>query len=325
MNRDRTTMAEIADAAGVSLPTVSKVWNGRADVSERTRRRVEELMRKHGYRGRTPRQESGLIDVVFSEIDCSWEGEHIRGLEAAAFEADVRIVVSSLDHGEASRRRLLQRLRSGHTDGVILATETATAPLVAALSRLNVPLAALDPVARHADMPFVHSANFAGARAATAHLLALGHRRIGLITGLDQLVCSQARRDGFFAAHDEAGVSPDLDLVERGDYNTPSGITAGGRLLDRHHPPTAIFAMNDGMAIGVYEAARRRGVTVPDQLSVVGFDDLPGARWASPPLTTVRQPLREMGALAVRTVLGHADGGMLGTELVVRESTSPPL
>ncbi|WP_430791507.1 LacI family DNA-binding transcriptional regulator [Actinoplanes sp. G11-F43] len=319
-------MAEIAAAAGVSLATVSKVWNGRADVSESTRRRVDDLLREHGYRGRAVRREAsaGVIDVVFSEIDCAWEGEHIRGLEAAGSDAGVRMVVSALDRGETSRRQLLSRLRAGRTDGVILATDTASGALVSALSRLHVPVVTIDQLAWNPDLPFVDAANFAGARVATAHLLSLGHTRIGLVSGLEQLMCSRARRDGFLAAHDDAGLTPDPDLIERGDFNVPSGIAAGARLLDRRHPPTAIFAMNDGMAMGVYKAARLRGVTVPDQLSVVGFDDLPSVRWASPPLTTVRQPLREMGALAMRTVLGQADGGVLDTELVVRESTASP-
>ncbi|MFD1365449.1 LacI family DNA-binding transcriptional regulator [Actinoplanes sichuanensis] len=323
---DRATMAEIAHAAGVSLATVSKVWNGRSDVSDRTRERVEEVLRVHGYRGRRAwaAEPAGTIDVIFSEIDCAWEGEHLRGIEAAGHEAGVRIVVSSLDRGETARRQLLQRLRAGRTDGAILATLTAAGPLVTALGRLNVPVVALDPACRTAgDLLSVDAANFAGARAATAHLLGLGHRRIGLIAGLAELMCSRARLDGFLAAHDDAGLSPDPELIVRGEFDFPSGMAVGGRLLDRDAPPTAIFAMSDFMAIGVYEAARIRGVSVPDQLSVVGFDDLPGARWAAPPLTTVRQPLREMGALAVRSALGLAEGGVLATELVVRESTAP--
>ncbi|MDI6100281.1 LacI family DNA-binding transcriptional regulator [Actinoplanes sp. NEAU-A12] len=317
-------MAEVAHAAGVSLATVSKVWNGRADVSDSTRQRVEELLRQQGYRGRRAwRQEAaGVIDVIFSEIDCAWEGEHLRGIEAAVHEAGVRLVVSSLERGETARRQLLQRLRAGRTDGAILATMTASGPLPAALTRLNVPIVALDPVRRTADLPRVDAANFDGARAATAHLLGLGHRRIGLVTGLGELVCSRARLDGFVAAHEEAGVPLHRDLVEQGDFDFPSGVVAGGRLLDRRHPPTAIFATSDLMALGVYEAARLRHVSIPDRLSVVGFDDLPSARWAAPPLTTVRQPLREMGRLAARTVLGLADGGRLDTQLVVRDSTA---
>ncbi|WP_433789425.1 LacI family DNA-binding transcriptional regulator [Actinoplanes sp. CA-252034] len=323
---DRATMAEIAQAVGVSSATVSKVWNGRADVSDHTRQRVEEMLRLHGYRGRRQwrSEPAGTIDVIFSEIDCAWEGEHLRGIEEAGHAAGVRIVVSSLDRGETARRQLVQRLRAGRTDGAILATMTASGSLVKALHRMNVPVVALDPVCRTAgDLLSVDAANFDGARAATAHLLGLGHRRIGLIAGLDELMCSRARRDGFLAAHDDAGVPPDLGLVERGGFDFPSGIVAGGRLLDRSIPPTAIFAMSDLMAIGVYEAARLRGLSVPDQLSVVGFDDLPGARWASPPLTTVRQPLREMGALAVRSALGLAGGGVLDTRLLIRESTAP--
>lgn len=319
-------MAEIAEAAGVSLATVSKVWNGRSDVSDRTRQRVEEMLRLHGYRGRRHwnTEPAGTIDVIFTEIDCAWEGEHLRGIEAAGHEAGVRVVVSSLDRGETARRQLLQRLRAGRTDGAILATMSAAGPLVAALNRLGVPLVALDPVSRPAgDLLCVDAANFDGARAATAHLLQLGHRRIGLVAGLDELLCSRSRLDGFLAAHDEAGVSPDPGLIEHGEFDFPSGVVAGGRLLDRSSPPTAVFAMSDFMAIGVCEAARLRGLSVPERLSVVGFDDLPGSRWASPPLTTVRQPLREMGALAVRTALGLADGGVLGTALVVRESTAP--
>ncbi|MEU4157989.1 LacI family DNA-binding transcriptional regulator [Actinoplanes sp. NPDC026670] len=323
---ERTRMAEIAQAAGVSVATVSKVWNGRADVSDRTRERVEELLRLHGYRGRRawPTESAGTIDVIFQEIDCAWEGEHLRGIEAAGHEAGVRVVVSSLDRGETARRQLLQRLRAGRTDGAILATLTAAGPLVTALNRLNVPVVALDPTCRTAgDLLSVDAANFAGARAATAHLLELGHRRIGLIAGFDELMCSRARFDGFLAAHDDAGLAPDPRLIEHGEFDFPSGVAAGGRLLDRDVPPTAVFAMNDFMAIGVYEAARIRGMSVPGQLSVVGFDDLPGSRWAAPPLTTVRQPLREMGALAARTALGLAEGGVLGTDLVVRESTAP--
>jgi LacI family transcriptional regulator len=323
-NSDRATMAEIAHAAGVSLATVSKVWNGRADVSDSTRQKVEDLLREHGYHGRrTWRQETaGLIDVVFQEIDCAWEGEHLRGIEAAGRAAGVRVVVSSLERGETARRQLLQRIRAGRTDGAILATTTAASPLTAALTRLNVPVVILEPARGTGDLPSVDAANFDGARAATAHLLALGHRRIGLVTGINELLCSRARLDGFLAAHDDAGVAPHRDLLERGNFDFPSGILAGGRLLDQGRPPTAIFATSDLMALGVYEAARRRRVSIPDQLSVVGFDDLPSARWAAPALTTVRQPLRDMGGLAARTVLGLASGGVLGTRLVVRDSTA---
>ncbi|MEV0896145.1 LacI family DNA-binding transcriptional regulator [Actinoplanes sp. NPDC049802] len=327
----RATIAAIARAAKVSPATVSKVWNGRSDVSEATRQRVEALLREHDYRARATRApaSAGVIDVVFPELDCDWEGEHIRGIEAVGRAAGVRTVVSSLERGGAAQRQLVSRLRAGRTDGVILAGVTGAGPLVAVLRRMGVPVVGLEPARSAApDLPAVDAANWAGARIATRHLLGLGHRRIAVITGVDQLLCSRARLDGFFAAHDEFGVSPDPGLIERGDFDFPSGVAAGGRLLDRPDPPTAVFACSDHMALGVYEAARRRRVPIPGRLSVVGFDDLPAARWAAPPLTTVLQPLRAMGRLAAETILALAGAGpapgrsRLDTELVVRSSTA---
>jgi LacI family transcriptional regulator len=166
---------------------------------------------------------------------------------------------------------------------------------------------------------------------ATEHLLALGHRRIGFIEGPSRLLCSRARLDGYRAALEAAGVGVDRQLVREGDFYHESGFAGGAALLDLADPPTAIFASSDQMAFGVYEAVRRRGLRVPDDVSVVGFDDLPEVRWSSPPLTTVRQPLTEMGRLAARTVLRLAEGegvesaGVeLATDLVVRESTARP-
>ncbi|GGN93054.1 LacI family transcriptional regulator [Actinoplanes lobatus] len=328
----RATIAAIARAANVSPATVSKVWNGRPDVSAATRARVEGLLRDHDYRARAARlpASAGVVDVVFPEIDCAWEGEHIRGIEAAVRDAGVRTVVSSLQRGAASGRQLVQRLRAGRTDGVILAAGAAAGPLAASLRRLRVPVVALEPARRApSDLPMVDAANWAGARAATRHLLELGHRRIAVITGTDELLCSRARLEGYLAAHDEFGVAPGPGLAEQGDFDFPSGLAAGSRLLDRPDPPTAVFACSDHMAMGVYEAARRRRVSVPGQLSVVGFDDLPGARWASPPLTTVRQPLREMGRLAAEAILSLAGGATarerstVHTDLVIRASTAP--
>jgi LacI family transcriptional regulator len=165
---------------------------------------------------------------------------------------------------------------------------------------------------------------------ATEHLLRLGHRRIGFIAGPRQLLCSRARLDGYRAGLDAAGVELRPEYVRPGNFYHEAGFEGGAALLDLPEPPTAIFASSDQMALGVYEAVRLRGLRVPDDISVVGFDDLPEARWSSPPLTTVRQPLAEMGLLAARTVLRLARGEELesprielATELVVRDSTAP--
>jgi LacI family transcriptional regulator len=178
-------------------------------------------------------------------------------------------------------------------------------------------------------VPTIGATNWSGGLSATEHLISLGHRRIGLIAGPKSLLCSRARLDGYRAALEAAGIEE--QMIVPGDFMHESGFAGGAELLDRAHPPTAIFASSDTMALGAYEAARRRGLRVPDDVSIVGFDDLPESRWSSPPLTTVRQPLAEMGAQAARTALRLARGEdievprvELATELVVRDSTAPP-
>jgi len=166
--------------------------------------------------------------------------------------------------------------------------------------------------------------------AATDHLIGRGHRRIGAIGGPPDYLCSRARLDGYRSALERAGLDYDPALVRPGDFYYEGGFVHGGELLDLADPPTAIFAGSDQQALGVYEAARQRGLRIPQDLSVVGFDDLPVVRWLSPPLTTVRQPLAEMGRAAA-DMLGTLIEGLplpskrveLTTELIVRESTAP--
>jgi LacI family transcriptional regulator len=200
------------------------------------------------------------------------------------------------------------------------------------LRLLGVPLVVVDPAGSPAlDAPTIGAANWSGGLAATEHLLSLGHRRIGLIAGPPRLLCSRARLDGYRAALEGAGLTLDEALVVPGDFHAESGFAGCEKLLDLPEPPTAVFAASDQMALGAIEALRRRGLRVPEDMSVVGFDDLPEVRWSAPPLTTVRQPLADMGKLAARTVLELARDERpdsprveLGTELVVRSSTAPP-
>jgi LacI family transcriptional regulator len=329
----RVTIAAIAEKAGVSVPTVSRVLNGRTDVSPQTRERVEQLLSEHGYRRRASRQRPGraaLIDLVFNDLDSPWAVELIRGVEDVTHAAGVGTVVSAVHRRSTSTRQWLQNLRARASDGVIFVTSDVTAPVHSELRRLSIPVVVVDPAGgADADVPMIGATNWAGGRSATEHLVSLGHRRIGLIAGPKLLLCSRARLDGYRAALDAAGI--DEQLIVQGDFMHESGFAGCGQLLDLPEPPTAIFASSDTMALGAYEAARRRGLRVPDDLSIVGFDDLPESRWSSPPLSTVRQPLAEMGGLAARTILRMARGEQievprveLATELVVRDSTAPP-
>ncbi|GLW50012.1 LacI family transcriptional regulator [Streptomyces sp. NBRC 14336] len=328
----RVTITEIARRAGVSVPTVSRVVNGRSDVSPRTRARVEDLLRAHGYRKRVSAAPATLVDLVFNDLDSPWAVEIIRGVEEVAHAAGVGTVVSAIHGRSGDAREWMRNLRARASDGVVLVTSALEPVLHEELRALGVPLVVVDPAGSPVpDVPTIGAANWSGGLAATGHLLTLGHRRIGLIAGPPRLLCSRARFDGYRAALEGAGLAVDASLVVQGDFRPESGCTGCTALLDLPEPPTAVFAASDQMALGAIEALRRRGLRVPEDISVVGFDDLPEVRWSAPPLTTVRQPLADMGKLAVRTVLRLAGGEQpdsprveLGTELVVRSSTAPP-
>ena len=332
--RGRVTITAIAQEAGVSVPTVSRVVNGRADVAPQTRQRVEDLLREHGYRrpNRSLGDRANLIDLVFNDLDSPWAVEMIRGVEGAAHAAGTGTVVSAIHRRSTAARQWLESVRTRASDGVILVTSDLAPNLHAELRRLHVPTVVVDPAGvPPLDVPTIGATNWAGGMSATDHLLSIGHRRIGFIAGPPRLLCSRARMDGYRAALQAADLPFDENLITPGDFYHETGYDGGSTLLDMDDPPTAIFAASDQMAFGVYEAARQRGIRVPDDLSVVGFDDLPGSRWTSPPLTTIRQPLAEMGVLAARTVLRLMDGEELesprvelATDLVVRHSTAPP-
>lgn len=329
---DRVTIAEIARAAGVSVPTVSKVLNDRADVSAGTRERVRSAMTELGYRRRpsAPRR-SGLVDVVLSSLNSPWVVEVLRGAEAEARRGGAQIVLTSTDGAPVGGRRWLDALAAHRSDGLVLVVSEPAPEAGAALAALDVPIVLLDPVGGcDPSLATVGATNFAGSVSAVEHLLDLGHRRIAVISGRPELQCSRQRVDGYRAALHRAGVDVDEDLVRFGDFQTTGGRAGAAALLDLPEPPTAIFAGSDVQAVGVYQEAHARGLRIPEDLSVVGFDDISVCEVLTPALTTVHQPLTRMAAEAVRLALaGRDDEGLparieLATSLVVRGSTAPP-
>jgi LacI family transcriptional regulator len=326
----RVTMAAIAAAAEVSVPTVSKVLNGRADVAAETRTRVESVLGELGY-ARSSRRKAHparIIDLVCTELS-PWAAEIIRGASAAALEANSRIAVTAVTN-DTDVDHWLRSLAASRTDGVILVLTELSPPHRKRLGALQVPVVIVDPVGQpDPEVLTIGAANWAGGLAATEHLLSLGHRRIGTITGSPTVLCSQARLDGYRAALERVGIGFDPELVKTGDFHYDSALTAASALLRLPDRPTAIFAASDVQAMGVYEAARQHGLRLPEDLSVVGFDDVPMAQWVSPPLTTLRQPLAEMATLATRTLLAGDATGLqnrveLAITLVVRASTQAP-
>jgi LacI family transcriptional regulator len=333
-NRPRITLSDVAAHAGVSIPTVSKVLNNRADIGEPTRRRVEGAIADTGYRRRASAKRvgrAGLVDVVVNGVNSPWVLEVIAGAEQAAYHAGVGLVVTATHgDGDGLRENWLKNLGRRRSDGVVLVVSDIPEETLDRLTATNVPVVLVDRTGNSDPrLPSIGAANWSGALSATQHLLDQGHRRIGMIGGHPRLACSAERVDGYHAALRRAGISVDPDLVLHGDFFPEGGMIAAAQLLSLREPPTAIFAGSDLQALGVYEEARRRGLRIPDDLSVVGFDDLSIAQYVSPPLTTVRQPHSEMAAQAVRKVLSMQRTDRpsspirieLATSLVVRAST----
>jgi LacI family transcriptional regulator, xylobiose transport system transcriptional regulator len=327
------TISRIAQEAGVSVPTVSKVLNGRADVAPATRARVEALIDKHGYQRRRGNRSAGarMVDLVFHELDSPWAVEIIRGVERVAREERLAVVLSECGGAHTPRQEWIEGVLARKPDGVVMVFSDLDPSQRRQLLARNIPCVVVDANGEpNNDVPAIGSTNYRGGLAATRHLLELGHRRIASIGGPEKVWCSRARLDGYRAALEDAGIQVEPGLIRHGDYHVESGYEQGLELLRLQNRPTAIFAGSDMQALGLYRAARELGLRIPEDLSVVGYDDLPVAEWIGPALTTIRQPLIEMAEQATRLVLSLARGQRppstridLATSLVVRQSTAP--
>ncbi|MGO9583106.1 MAG: LacI family DNA-binding transcriptional regulator [Acidimicrobiales bacterium] len=329
--RRPVTIAQIAEESGLSTATVSKVLNGKPDVSPRTRKLVQDVLLSSGYRKRGNSDTPPIIDVVFNDFDSPWAIEIVRGAAAAAQAQGLTVAITALSEGD-ERRVWFNHITSRGTRGIILLLSQLSERQRGELAVRSLPLVVIDPTAEPGpEVSSVGATNWSGGLAATKYLVDVGHRRIGIITGPPELLCSRARLDGYRAALERAGLSVDDQFVRPGDFRVKAGYEQAKVLFNLSERPTAIFAGNDLSALGVLRAAREAGLHVPEDLSVVGFDDIPLAEWSTPPLTTVRQPLAEMAAVAVRTLLEGGERGEslkrrveLATDLIVRESTAPP-
>ncbi|TDD22582.1 LacI family DNA-binding transcriptional regulator [Nonomuraea diastatica] len=321
VSRRRATLATVAAAAGVSVATVSKVLNDRSDVAPATRALVRSLLQEHAYvPPRHGQTEPTTVEVQVDELG-AYSSKIIKGVIEAGSATGVSVVITRRATGPLG-------VTAGRRALITLFEEPAPRQL-AALSRAGLPVVVIDPLGLPgASVTSVGPTNFAGGLSATQHLLALGHRRIAYLGGPATAASNQARMHGYRAAMEAADVPVLHGYVVTRGYCYPDGVRGGATLLDLSPAPTAVFVASDEAALGAIHAARARGLRVPEDLSVVGFDDTDVAFMSSPRLTTVRQPLREMGAVALRTALRLAAGEEiesrhveLATELVVRESS----
>ena len=339
MNREsakRGTIAEIAAKAGVSIPTVSRVLNNRPDVSAKTRERVEQVIEENGFiRSRVKnalrRDSSGIVDLLVPDLSHLYSVEIVRGVEETLERTELRLALSATQKSSQLEQRWLAKVLDGATDGAILVLARGQSKDLDTLRHHRIPFVVVDHRGDLGpDVPSVGATNWFGGRTATEYLLSLGHRRIAVIGGDADLRCSRDRIAGYRAALEDAGVEVDSTLIRPGGFVMETGYEQTCALLDLPEPHTAIFAGSDVQAMGAYSALRARGLSVPHDISIIGFDDVPLASIVTPALTTIRQPLVEMGRVATTMLLRLISEDPLDsmrveltTTLVTRESAAP--
>lgn len=329
--RNRPTLADLARDLGVSPATVSKVINGRPGVSVEVRDLIEKSLHTRGYTKPLVNSNNDTIDLVFDELRDPAQLPIIAGAVRAVERHGLRLSIHTWQSDALHEPAIASDAVRRKPAGIILVRDRMSASERASMEARKLNFVSLNPRGTPpASAHVVYCDNWTGALDATRHLIAAGHRRIGMVTGPKDTLVTTARTGGFEAALREHGIEPDPSLVIHGDFTVESGTAAGARLLSLAHPPTAVFTHNDFEAIGVYTAARRAGVSIPDELSVVGFDDMPLAATLYPPLTTIHQPLAEMAARAVDIAVALHKGeqvpnhSVLATRLVQRGSVAPP-
>lgn len=332
----KSTITDVAKQAGVSMKTVSRVLNNEPNVAQKTRERVLAVAKDLRYspnlaaRGLAS-SKSYLIALIY---DNSPSPNYItpvqRGAIDACREKGFHLVVEPLDlsgmEAGGEVERLLERLP---VDGLILTSPLCdNLDILAILKRLRIPYVALSPKLPNPDMPVVMMDNTQAAQEMTAYLIDQGHENIGIITGHSEHNSSALRYQGFVNAMESAGLTVNPDWVVEGDFSFRSGVEAAEVLLAKKELPTAIFACNDDMAAGVISVATRKGMSVPEDLSVGGFDDTPLATIITPQLTTIRQPIHQMGYRAASLLISPpedestSDVHTLKHKLIIRGSTS---
>ena len=332
-------LADIADAAGVSISTVSRVLNRRPGVHEDTRRRVLDVLAEHRYtpRGLGVLHSTGVIGVLVPELTNPVFPAFAAALEARAAERGYNAVLCNTQAASPREEEYVQVLLSRGVAGMVFVSPEATDSLAPhdhykRLREDGVRMVFVNGGMPTLDVPDVCVDEQVAGYLATRHLVELGHRRIGFVSGPAQSVPTRLKRAGWQAALEEAGLSADPELVAHAQYGALGGVEAAGRLFDSS-APTGLVCASDVMAFGALSEARRRGLAVPGDLSVVGFDDTEMAPYAAPPLTTLAQPIAEMAQAAIDGLIAELEGEdaadalahsrVFRPRLVVRESTAP--
>jgi LacI family transcriptional regulator len=332
----KVTIEDVAAEAGVSFGTVSRVINNDAHVRAETRERVLKAMERLGFvvnrQARSlAKGQTNIIGLLVPDVGTAYIGEIIRGIDAELTVHGKDLIIYTTHRTAAKEANYIANLATGMVDGVLLVLPRNPADYVGTLTQRNFPFVLIDHQGTGRDCPAVGATNWQGAYEATEYLIKLGHRRIGFITGWMDLGCAQDRLDGYRVALRMNHIPEAPELIYEGTFAQLDGYIGASTLLDLPEPPTAIFASNDVMAMGAMDAIRNRGLRVPDDISVLGFDDIPQAALVRPALTTVQQPLEKMGRMAAQMLLDRLKNPgkkieriELPTKLIIRESCQPP-
>ncbi len=328
----RITIDDVAREADVSSASVSRVISGKGYVSQDVRRRVTEALVRTGYV--VNRQARGLaggrsqvVGLVVRDLDTNYIGEIIRGIDEELASAQYDLMLYTTHRRGHRESAFVATITAGFADGLLLVLPTEPEAYIDSIGRRAFPYVLIDDGGLNDPGPSVGATNEQGGYDATEYLLELGHTRIGLVTGFLQMGCATDRIAGYRRAHMDRGIAVDETLIRTGDFRQPLGYERARELLALEKPPTAIFASNDESAFGVMEAVRDCGLRIGPDVSVIGFDDILTSSMVHPPLTTVRQPLKEMGRRATQMLLARIENPALvperidlPTELVIRQS-----
>jgi LacI family transcriptional regulator len=302
---------KVAQEAGVSVATVSRVFTGKGPVQDETRRRILEIARQLGYVPHAAARslstnKTGAIGVLLPNLYGEFFSEVIRGIDLTARRGGYHLLVSSSHSDRAEVEAVLRALR-GRVDGLVVMSPEADAWALQANLSATLPVVLLNCRVEGSDFASINLDNYGGASAMTRHLMGLGHRRIAFLQGAPGNYDASERLRGYRDALRDGGEwTEELEIA--GDFSEESGYRAGDTVLRLDPAPTAVFAANDSMAIGLLSALQEGGVRVPEQIAVTGFDDIPIARFLTPPLTTVRVGIAGLGERALERLLGALDG-----------------
>ena len=327
------TIRDVAQRAKVSISTVSRVLNAPGKVREDKRKKVEEAIQTLGFRPNEMargllKKQTGGLGVILPYVGGEFFSEFLTSIDKAAQENGFFLMISTSHRNTKAMEKVLQNM-SSRVDGILVMASDGTPDMIKSLAHGPWPVIFVNTDALELGLESINFDNFAGAYKATKHLIELGHERIAMLMGPTHSYDARERLRGYRAALEDSGLPTDPALELAGDFTPEAGYTAAHKLIELDPRPTAVFGANDQSTIVLMSVVRTFGIKIPEELSVVGFDDIPASRYSAPPLTSVRVPISEVGRTAITRLVevireepASPSSHILPVELIIRESTA---